>query len=471
MKRYLLILGLAAGCSAPQYTVMNATPTASTSTGGATTWPDVGAVETPAPKSNDVAVIVAIEDYAFLPSVPGAVENANAWENYLRKARGFKDVFVLTDQQAPIEEIERFAEQAVAAASSDGDLWFVFIGHGAALKDGSDGALIGMDAQQTIESIGARSLGRQELVAMLEKGQQQKTVLVLDTCFSGRDAGGNLLAEGTQPVIPVSAAPQMATGTVILSAAGNDEVAGQLPGAERPAFSYLLLGALRGWADDGDGAVTAKEAVVWTRQQLRHVKGRQQTPGIDGAGDLLLAARAPEDDPGVAALMKGGGTNTAAAPTSPSNAAGGTVINTNKGLIFTKPGEWGVGPAGFGVVLSLANQYSGNHIFVQKAKVAQAHAAAAMGTPMTTDGDELEVVRPVAKATYGAVTGQEVEYRLRRAKMDHSDEPWPAEHHIKFSTYQNGAAWSFVLDIKDGSARDADLAAFRKFLETVRFEP
>jgi hypothetical protein len=48
----------------------------------------------------------------------------------------------------------------------------------------------------------------------------------------------------------------------VLSAGKGDQFAGPLPGLGRPAFSWLVLGALRGWGDaDRDGTVTAREAV------------------------------------------------------------------------------------------------------------------------------------------------------------------------------------------------------------------
>ncbi len=456
------------GCSTPQYTVMNATSSNPTSgSGQATAFPDVGAITTTAAASKDVAVIIAIEDYAFLPDVPGAVDNAIAWENYLRKVKGFGDVFVLTDKQAPIEEIKRFTDQAVAAAPEGGALWFVFIGHGAALKDGSDGALIGMDAQQTIESIGSRSVARKELIASLNRGKQAQTVVVLDTCFSGRDAAGELLAQGTQPVIAVNAAPQLVGGTIVLSAAGNDEVAGQLPGNPRPAFSYLLLGALRGWADDGDGQVTADEAITWTRQQLRHVKGRQQTPAADGDTRITLAMDAREPDPGIAALMKGGGSAPAQPAAAISGPADGTMINTNEGLIFVKPADWGVGPAGMGVILTLANQFSGNQIVVTRQKMKQAYASQMLGSPAPRFDDErIEILRAAETVSYGPNRGQESEF-----KIVSNDTNLPMnEHHIRFGAYQNGAAWLIELLVNDESKRDADYATFQRFIEGLQFK-
>ena len=112
-----------------------------------------------------------------------------------------------------------------------------------------------------------------------------------------------MLAKGTQPVIPSKLVPKRAKSTLVLSAARADQIAGALPGAERPAFSYLLLGALRGWADDGDEKVTSGEAMHFVRQQLRYLRGRDQTPESIGSDDMVLSTTAAEADPGVSQLM------------------------------------------------------------------------------------------------------------------------------------------------------------------------
>jgi hypothetical protein len=45
---------------------------------------------------------------------------------------------------------------------------------------------------------------------------------------------------------------------VVMAAARDNQSVGSLPGASRPAFSYLVLGGLRGWAVGGKKtAVTA----------------------------------------------------------------------------------------------------------------------------------------------------------------------------------------------------------------------
>jgi hypothetical protein len=101
---------------------------------------------------------------------------------------------------------------------------------------------------------------------------------------------------------------------IVLSASKKDEYAGPLPGASRPAFSYLLLGAMRGWGDENkDGSVTVNEAVNYSQRALGMlVKGRRQTPEIigDQGGAQLLAVSAGESGPDLTEMrIRGAGAN------------------------------------------------------------------------------------------------------------------------------------------------------------------
>jgi formylglycine-generating enzyme required for sulfatase activity len=243
----------------------------------------------------DGALIIAIEDYAFVEDVQGARANASDWDRWF-EARGvpISRVVVLQDREAVRESIIRQAGQLAAEMPEGGTLWVVYIGHGAPASDGQDGVLVGADAQQRAEILYARSVGRRELVATLSPGRQAQAVLVLDACFSGKTTTGAPLVPGLQPLIPV-ALTQADRMTVLTAGAGN-EFAGGLPGTQRPAFSYLTLGALHGWReadDDGDGAVSLGEAVGYSRGALRRVAtDRRQTPEIAGPLVGLKVARA-----------------------------------------------------------------------------------------------------------------------------------------------------------------------------------
>jgi hypothetical protein len=91
----------------------------------------------------------------------------------------------------------------------------------------------------------------------------------------------------------------------VMSAAASNQYAGLLPGEQRPAFSYLALGAMRGWGDSNlDGTVTAQEVVDYARNALRILLsgGRAQTPEMAGDGSFPLA-RASEAGPDLARLL------------------------------------------------------------------------------------------------------------------------------------------------------------------------
>ena len=268
---------------------------ASLGSASAADWPDLSKPARGQDGARDVALIVGIEDYLMVPDVAGAEANARDWYAWLHDGRGVQTIKILLGTDATREGILDAARAVAGRAQAGGTVWVVFIGHGAPAASTDDGLLVGVDAQQKASSLEARSVRRGELLDLL-KGPQAQTVVVLDACFSGRTAGGEL-APGLQPLKPVSArAPASASpgGATVLTAAASDQYTGPLPGAARPAFSYLVLGALWGWGDvDQDGSVTASEAVRYASDALfRTVNDRAQTPSLEAADEGLVLARA-----------------------------------------------------------------------------------------------------------------------------------------------------------------------------------
>lgn len=253
----------------------------------------------------DAVVIVAIESYDYVPAVPGAVQNATDWQAYFTSSLGVpvERVRLLTNQHATREAIEGALATAAGQAGAQGRVWFVFVGHGAPSRGGTDGLLLGSDVRQTADSMEARGVKHSDVLARLEQSAAQPVVL-LDACFSGRTGGGDALAEGLQPTqVANLSTPKRA---VVLAAAASDQYAGALPGRSRPAFSYLALGALRGWGDvDGDGRVTAAEVQAYANQALRStLQGRAQEADLAGPGETALASSGQEAGPDLAALQR-----------------------------------------------------------------------------------------------------------------------------------------------------------------------
>ncbi|NNN05514.1 MAG: peptidylprolyl isomerase [Elusimicrobia bacterium] len=251
----------------------------------------------------DAAVVVGLEHYTFVASVPGAGSNAEDWQSYLTETLKvpFDKVAFLRDDEATLEKIRKYAAKAAAQVQPGGTLWFIYIGYGAPAKDGKDGVLVGADARQNADRLYARSLPRDELLKILSRGRQSKTVLLIDADFSGRSSSGEALVSGLQPLIVARTAPLSADKrTLLLTAAKSDQFAGPLPKSDvpRPAFSYLALGALRGWAADANGRVTASALIDYARRALSLDKGRTQTPELTlGAPDAILGeGREPGPD-------------------------------------------------------------------------------------------------------------------------------------------------------------------------------
>lgn len=271
----------------------------------AATWPEIEPPPATAGGAADAAVIVGVDAYPFLDDVPGARANAEDWFRYLTKTRGLSParVHLLRDVEGTREKVLKELERAVAEAGPDGTVWFVFVGHGAPTPDGRDGVLVGADAQADPDSLFARSVPRSQVLEELGAGAHARSVVVLDTCFSGRSGRGSLLPD-LQFVVPTWAAE--APDATVLTAGTATQFAGPLPGAGRPAFSYLVLGALTGWGDtDGDGQVSAAEAVGYAKEAIAAtVRGRDQTPELSGP-DTVLAKAAARPGPDLVELAIG----------------------------------------------------------------------------------------------------------------------------------------------------------------------
>ncbi|MBI4801533.1 MAG: caspase family protein [Elusimicrobia bacterium] len=280
-----------------------------------TSWPDLSQpVQAVGGGKQDAAVVVGVEGYAFVGPVPGAESNAKLWNRYFSDTRGVppQNVKLLTGVDGTRGEILNAARRAAARAGPEGTLWFVFIGHGAPSADGKDGLLLGVDAQQKAESLEERGLRRGELLKVLSTSKAGAIRVILDACFSGRRPDGSELAPGLQPLPTIAVPGWVDPRTVVLTAARGDQFAGSLPGASRPAFSYLALGGLRGWATGGRKAmVTAGDLLRYATNALdATLRGRNQTPDMIGREDAAVAPSAGEKGPNLSRLAEataGGG--------------------------------------------------------------------------------------------------------------------------------------------------------------------
>src|SRR5262249_35644494 len=162
-----------------------------------------------------------------------------------------------------------------------------------------------VDAQAEVDSLQQRGVAQARVLDVLSRSRASRVVAVIDACFSGRAPSGKPLVARLQPIV-VEAVPKtedrltLLTAAAasdyagprfpLLTAAAASEYAGPVRGLERPAFSYLVLGGLRGWADaDLDGSVTAGELRAYATRALSLLAtDRVQRPTLRGAAGVVL---------------------------------------------------------------------------------------------------------------------------------------------------------------------------------------
>ena len=294
-------------------------------------WPELRpwpAVQRSDQRPGDAALLVAVQDYAHLAPVEGALDNLADWEAFLHDGLGIptEAIVVVTEGNATRSRIEERGIQAARKVAPGGTLWFVFIGHGATRTvlqpDRVDhSVLVGATAEKTAKGVvdPAHSIDRDVLLATLRRRLPggARLVGVIDACFSGEDRDGQPLAEGAQLSSVRADTPALQDRETLLLATSKGQLAGRLPGARRPAFSYLLLAGLRGWGDDrgvsrtanGDDQVTPEEALAWSAAVLSTLEAGQAPRALGDPSAVILPASG-EEAPDLLAIkeaLRGGG--------------------------------------------------------------------------------------------------------------------------------------------------------------------
>ncbi len=258
-------------------------------------YPDVNEpLRTGEDAAHDAAVVISIEHYPLLgegSTVPFAHHDGDGIENFLLYTRGVKraNLHRLQDK-ASKETIEDAMADALKEARG-GTLWFYFAGHGAASKTEKGQLLLGADVQASDKSLNSRSIDLKDLQAMVNRSSVQNAVFIIDACSV--DLGKRFAA-------PVSLSlANSAKNIVIWSAASEGEKSGPLKNSAHGAFTYAVLGALRGWADGEiagkrDGSVDVNEAQAFTARFLKEQDIRDQNPKLLTTGNLVLSSSVSE---------------------------------------------------------------------------------------------------------------------------------------------------------------------------------
>ena len=264
------------------------------------TWPDLRHPQATTAKldGKDAALVIGVEDYASLADLPGTRQLASSWAGWLEVAAGVSAVELLLDEAATTAAMQAAWDKAARKVKRGGRLWVVFIGHGVAVEDGSGRWLLGADASgEGGPGQGLPLDGLMEgLPTLLPKDAQ--AVLLIDASL-----GSPPPDSGPEPRSVSHSGHAPPAIALLLGASGSEQV-DLLPNEGPPAFSYLMLGALRGWGDSNEnGGVTASEAVGYVGGVLSRIWPTHTLAPTWQGPDLILGVSAMENDPDLSGLL------------------------------------------------------------------------------------------------------------------------------------------------------------------------
>lgn len=291
-------------------------------------------LRTGAKSPGDAAVVIGIERYPLLGrDVPFAEADARVVADSFTYTRGIPlgRILLLTGETTR-EDIVAAVKDLGAQVGAGGTLFVYFAGHGAAF--GQARTLLGADVKSSADSFGARGVATTE-ISRLGAAGGGRVVMLVDACFGGAGRDGLELLPGTRWAVPVEPdAGQWA-------ATAENQAAAPLTEAGHGLFTYLAVGAMRGWADGElsgtrDGAVTADEAQAWVVSALRTMGRTKQTPKLSADLDGFMLTHGVVETVDLAALTAFRPTSPAAttAPPAPAAAAARPVAAAASGSGF-----------------------------------------------------------------------------------------------------------------------------------------
>lgn len=228
---------------------------------------------------NTVALIVGNENYANVPPVQFALNDASMVATYCRKVLGLPDqqVFYLPDATygalvGAVADIRNIAE---TYPDSTLNIIFYYAGHGIPDEQTKMAYLLPVDGTPQKTSI---CYSVNKLVRDLSSTHARSIVLLLDACFSGAQRGEGVLAENRG--VAVKPKPETPQGRMVMfSSAMGDETAWPYQEKGHGLFTYFLLKKLQ----ETQGLVTLDELGDYLVMRVRRQSAfnlKRQTPTV-----------------------------------------------------------------------------------------------------------------------------------------------------------------------------------------------
>ena len=209
--------------------------------------PDVDAIHiTGASAPNDAAAILHVEDYKHLKDIDGAQRDAQLMAATLAGSVGLSETSI---KQSSVGNRSRMRSTVISAAKKvrrGGTLWVYFSGYG--LVRNGEWLLLGKDTARDGSTAERDGIKLSEIYEWSSSEKIERVMVVVDAAFSGHHRDGTS-AISPRPPGPPRFTPPADERIVVWMADKTARNAPHYRAADHGMFTYLVAGALRGWAD------------------------------------------------------------------------------------------------------------------------------------------------------------------------------------------------------------------------------
>jgi len=250
---------------------------------------------------NRVAIIIGIEDYDNVPSAQYAVNDSRVFYEFATNVLAVPtdQIRLLYGKKATRAAILKVFSNWLKgfANNPDTEIFIFYSGHGMSEADGSDAYFLPVDGDPAL--LRDTAISRRRLLEDLEAINAKSSTLFLDTCYSGTTRNGEAIVPSQKPiVIAPSEWKGFSPGISVFSAASKSEIAISLKEQKHGLFSYYLMRALNGEADNppngnGDGQLSLKEISDFVGPKVSRIassRGQKQNPQLLGAPSTIIAS-------------------------------------------------------------------------------------------------------------------------------------------------------------------------------------
>jgi len=231
---------------------------------------------------NSYALVIGNMNYESVPNVDYGIRDAEIVREYLVKSFGLKEQNIIYLEDATLSNIKTSIKKLQNWSSGDvDDIYFYYSGHGAPNVDQKDAYLVPVDCDPNYVTTGGFPLA--EIYESLSTIDAKNTTVIIDACFSGNSAAGQIINNASPIYIEVDKPKFFGKGITILTSASGSQISSWYPEMGHSLFTYYYLLGLQGKADDNnDRIITIAEINQFVESNVpgvaRRLYNREQTP-------------------------------------------------------------------------------------------------------------------------------------------------------------------------------------------------